>query len=253
MTPIRSDIARLRLAVRTRFRQIPFLLALIGACNSGSTTPPPPPPTYSMVAFAGDNQRVLYGTDVPIPPAVKIADAAGHPVAGVAVIFTPHGQNGAGTVTGAMPTTDASGVAVVGSWQLSGSQTQSLEASAPAIDVASVTFTAIVVGPAGIQRQSGENQTVPIGTAVPVKPSVIVIDILNFERPIAGLTVTFTVVDGGGNITGATALTDAQGVATLGSWTMGPAPGANHIRATADWPGSPSTTFVATATALLRR
>ena len=35
--------------------------------------------------------------------------------------------------------------------------------------------------------------------------------------------MTFTVREGGGTLTGAATVTDAQGVARMGSWTLGPA------------------------------
>ena len=54
-----------------------------------------------------------------------------------------------------------------------------------------------------------------------------------FHGPMQGVTVTFTVTAGGGSVTGATTTTDAQGIATVGGWTLGPAPGANTLRATA--------------------
>ena len=40
--------------------------------------------------------------------------------------------------------------------------------------------------------------------------------------PMADVTVTFTVTAGGGTVTGGTTTTDAQGIATVGGWTLGP-------------------------------
>jgi hypothetical protein len=65
-------------------------------------------------------------------------------------------------------------------------------------------------------------------------------------QPMAGVQVTFAVTAGGGTLTGATATTSAAGVATVGSWTLGPAAGQNTLTATA---GSLSpVTFNATGT-----
>jgi len=50
-------------------------------------------------------------------------------------------------------------------------------------------------------------------------------------------------VSGGGSVTGATAATNAAGVATVGSWTLGISPGVNSLSATVT--GLPSVTFVA--------
>jgi YVTN family beta-propeller protein len=68
---------------------------------------------------------------------------------------------------------------------------------------------------------------------LPIKPSVVVRD--QFNNPVTGVSVTFGVTAGGGGITGATSTTDAQGVATVGSWTLGQVAGlnGNALRATA--------------------
>src|SRR5690606_17627178 len=39
--------------------------------------------------------------------------------------------------------------------------------------------------------------------------------------PLSGITVEFTVAAGGGQVTGGTPLTDASGVARVGSWVLG--------------------------------
>src|SRR5439155_7392950 len=50
-------------------------------------------------------------------------------------------------------------------------------------------------------------------------------------RPVAGVQVTFSVTAGGGSITGATQVTDANGVATVGTWTLGASTGLNELQA----------------------
>src|SRR2546423_12186613 len=57
------------------------------------------------------------------------------------------------------------------------------------------------------------------GTQVSELPSVIVRD--ESGNPISGVHVTFAVTGGGGSVTGANATSDASGVATVGSWTLG--------------------------------
>jgi adhesin/invasin len=52
-------------------------------------------------------------------------------------------------------------------------------------------------------------------------------------KPMANVTVTFAVASGGGSVTGASATTNADGVAMVGSWTLGPTAGANTLTATA--------------------
>lgn len=65
------------------------------------------------------------------------------------------------------------------------------------------------------------------GEETPTKPSVRITDAEN--RPVPGVTVTFTVVSGGGTIEGGTQVTNSFGVATVGRWILGRNFGLNHI------------------------
>src|SRR5262249_61018215 len=49
---------------------------------------------------------------------------------------------------------------------------------------------------------------------------------------VAGVEVVFAITAGGGSLTGATATTNASGVATLGSWTVGGSTGTATVTAT---------------------
>ena len=98
-----------------------------------------------------------------------------------------------------------------------------------------------------IAINAGDNQSATVATTLPVNPSVIVRDAGNL--PVAGVAVTFAVASGAGTITGAVATTNASGIATVGSWTLGALAGANTLTATsAGLAGSP-VTISATATA----
>ena len=105
-----------------------------------------------------------------------------------------------------------------------------------------------VVGPATqMALNAGDGQTASAGTAVPVAPSVRVTDA--GDNPVPGVHVTFAVASGGGSVTGAAAVTNAKGIAAVGSWTLGGTPGENTLRATvAGLAGSP-VTFTATGDA----
>jgi hypothetical protein len=92
---------------------------------------------------------------------------------------------------------------------------------------------------------AGNNQTAPAGTAVGTPPSVLVEDARGNAVP--GVSVTFAVASGGGSVTGAAAVSNAAGVAAVGSWTLGTAAGPNTLTASAaGFAGSPLT-FTATA------
>jgi Big-like domain-containing protein len=97
--------------------------------------------------------------------------------------------------------------------------------------------------PTAISRSAGEAQAAPAGSPVSVPPAVRLVDA--FGNPASGIPVTFSVTGGGGTITGESATTDAQGIAAVGSWTLGTTPGTNTLTASA---ASLTLTFTATAT-----
>src|SRR5439155_870530 len=90
---------------------------------------------------AGNNQTVTARTAVQIPPSVIVKDASGNPVQGVSVTFAV--GLGSGSLTGASQTTNAGGLAAVGSWTLGTAAGQNtLTATAPGVNGSPVTFTA---------------------------------------------------------------------------------------------------------------
>jgi len=97
--------------------------------------------------------------------------------------------------------------------------------------------------PTSISANSPISQTASPGSDVPEPPSVIVLD--QNRAPLAGASVTFAVTAGGGTVTGGTVVTNASGVATAGSWTVGSVEGTNTVVATS---GNLSVTFTASST-----
>jgi alpha-tubulin suppressor-like RCC1 family protein/uncharacterized protein YjdB len=85
--------------------------------------------------------------------------------------------------------------------------------------------------PASVAVTAGNDQEAAPGEAVPVAPRVRVLDAQ--QRPAAHLSVRFSVVEGGGSITGGDSTkTDIDGYATLpGSWVLGSALGSQRLRA----------------------
>jgi hypothetical protein len=81
---------------------------------------------------------------------------------------------------------------------------------------------------------------------VAVAPAVIVKDANG--NPKSGVVVTFAVASGGGSVTGGAATSNDAGVATVGSWTLGPSAGVNTLTASAT--GVASVTFSANAVAV---
>jgi hypothetical protein len=91
----------------------------------------------------------------------------------------------------------------------------------------SPTNTAAV--PVSIAALAGASQNATVGSAVAVYPQVIVKDASG--SPVSAVTVTFTVTSGGGAVQNTTAITNAQGVASAGNWTLGNNVGANTLQA----------------------
>ena len=189
-------------------------LALLIGCEDDAVRP-----EQATASFTATTSLTITGTvatATPTVPAVKATDSNGNPVPGLNVSFA---VSGGGTIGRASAVTDASGVASVGSWTLGTvAGTQTVVATA---GNRSVTFTANAAAGAAatITPIAGMTNEGAAGTAVTTRPSVQLKD--QFGNPVAAATVTFSVISGGGSITGATATTDANGVATVGGWTLG--------------------------------
>ena len=93
------------------------------------------------------------------------------------------------------------------------------------------TLTVVAGAPVRLSVSAGDGQVVVAGTAVPVRPTVVVFD--QYDNAVPGIGVGFSVVAGGGSVTGGTQVTDGAGMAQVGSWTLGTVSGENRIAVTA--------------------
>src|SRR5205823_2530568 len=145
------------------------------------------PVTFSATGTAGaaatiaanspTSQSATAGTAVSAPPSVIVKDRSEERGAGEEVTFGVAPGNG--TITGGSQTTNASGLATVGSWTLSATAgSNTLTATSGSLSGSPVTFTA--TGTAGtaatIAANSPTSQSTTAGTAVSAPPSVIVKD-----------------------------------------------------------------------------
>ena len=183
-----------------------------------------------VILSAGQNQFAGVTTNVPIAPSVIVQNAAGDALPGIPVTFTP-GPN-SGNVTNTTVTTNTSGVATVGGWSLgtvAGPQTLVAAAS----PTATFTFNAEATpgAPRLLEKTAGDAQVGAPGSTLPILPAVTVKDA--YGNVVPQVPVTFAVYNGGGSIAGATAISSAKGVATAGSWTLGPLSGTQTLRASA--------------------
>ena len=199
----------------------------------------------SMAAASGAIQTATVGTAVPIAPSVIVRDARGNPIAGVTVTFSV--ASGAGTVVGATAITSSTGVATIGSWTLGvATGTQTLVARVMNLPDVLFTASATAGAPSTLTAQSTLSLgsfVVASGQAAPSTPSVRVTD--SQGNPIPGVTVTFTLGNANsGTIIGDIATTNANGIATLGSWTLPTVAGTASVVATVT--GVAGVTFTAT-------
>ncbi|MEO5588733.1 MAG: SGNH/GDSL hydrolase family protein, partial [Gemmatimonadaceae bacterium] len=204
------------------------------------------PVASNIAGYVGNNQTARPGSAVPTAPAVIVTDPAGIPVPGVTVTFEV--TLGGGSITGPSATTNAAGIAAVGSWTLgpiSGQNT--LLASSGTLAGSPVTFNASAVSapPTKIAINAGDGQTARAGSAVPIAPSVKVTDAEGLG--VSGFSVIFSIRSGGGSVTMANAVTNAAGVATVGSWILGL--GGNSLFATAPGLSGNPIIFIALGTA----
>ncbi len=207
--------------------------------------PTNPTPT-TLTRVSGDNQSGIVGQPLAAPLVVRVDDQSGNAMSGVSVTFGV--AQGGGTVSPTSATTDASGLAQA-TWTLGTNAAQTQQARATVGSTLSALFAATVThGAAGaVGISAGDGQQVLQGLAVPVAPTVLVSD--QYGNPVQGASVTFAVTGGGGSVTGATTTTNASGVATVGSWTLGA--GANTLTATVAASGVTGNPVTFTATGLL--
>jgi hypothetical protein len=185
-------------------------------------------PAATATVAAGNNQKALRSAAVATPPRVVVRDGFGNAVPGQAVQFSVTG--GGGSVAGPAQTTDVNGSAAVAGWTLGAALgANALAATFPGTAVPPVAFSALAADPGSVSIQNGDRQAALGGAAVPTAPSVTVHDGNGSVMP--GVQVTFTVTGGGGSVGFATATTNASGVASAGSWTLGAEAGPNTLTA----------------------
>lgn len=207
------------------------LVALLaaGACSDGGQTGPgvDPGQPATVAVHAGDGQAGVSGAVLAEPPLVRVATADGAGVAGVVVAFEV--LEGGGAVEFLEAATTPSGIATPGAWTLGAPGPQRLQATVAGVGSAEFAAAASAA-PAEVEFVAGQGQRVQVGTAVPVPPQVVVAD--SVGRGVPGIRVVF-VAQGGAGATGVEQVTDADGLASVGSWTLGTTAGPYVLLATA--------------------
>lgn len=184
------------------------------------------------VVVAGDFQSATVSQQLPDSLRVRVQDRLGTPMVGKTVTFTV--TAGSGTV-GTTSTTSATGGLAATTWTIGTSTTAAQRVTVGVEGTSATTFfsATAVAGPATVFRIAPGNladgQAGTIGQPVAVLPAVELLD--GFGNGVSGATVNFTVTGGGGSVTGGAAVAGANGVATVGAWTLGGAEGLNTLQA----------------------
>ena len=192
----------------------------------------PPPVATSLSIVSGGNQTGLTGEALVNPFVIEVRDQYDDPMAGVTVTFAV--SEGGGSLSHTSIDTDADGLAQTTLTLGSKPGTNTVEASAEGISQSTV-FSAEASLPLPIPTRllsvSGSNQSGITGEAL-VNPFVI--DVRDqYDDPMAGVTVTFAVSEGGGSLSHTSIDTDADGLAQT-TLTLGSKPGANTVTASAE-------------------
>jgi hypothetical protein len=204
-----------------------LVLALGGTAATACGDSPSAAPQVSAVATA---ETLLASAEVNsvVSPAVIVRDDRGQAVMGARVTFQV--TAGGGVMEQATMLTDANGRAE-GRWRL-GEIAGENAARANTSTGQTVTFSvqAKPGAPAQITALAVPPEVAPVSGPVGIVPAVRVADA--WGNGVPGVTVEFSVVRGGGSVSGGSSQTDAEGVATVGAWNVGTSQGENELHAT---------------------
>jgi alpha-tubulin suppressor-like RCC1 family protein len=190
------------------------LILALSACHDGATAPARPIDRVAALSAASVlEQTGVVGEPLPISPTVVARDASGNPVAGVLVSF-------AGPTVTVHSYTASDGTAAA-QWVLP-IKPGAYSMLATAGQLPPVHFNASVVAgpPQRIEAATASEQASGPGSVVEQAPVVRIND--QFGNPLAGIQVTFeTTGPGSTTIEHASAVTDGDGLASTGAWTVG--------------------------------
>ncbi len=206
---------------------------------------------------AGNNQTGNVGTVLPEPLQVLVTDEFDNPVPGITVEFDVTGGGGfildesvaSSGGSAVNKVTDASGIARA-SWVLGANPGSNLVEAKAVFDGTELNGSPIGFSATGatavattLSLFSGNEQAGGAGAPLPEPLQVKVTDASGL--PVAGVTVNFDILSGGGSLSTANTSTDYQGIASS-VLTLGPEVGTNRARARApEMSGQPAFIFTA--------
>lgn len=210
------------------------------ACGGGSE--PPGPPTALTALDAGPFTGTV-GQALPAPLQVRVTDADGDGVPGIAVGFAVTAGGGAvsdGALTGMSfsDTTDQDGVAQA-VWTLGGvAGPQGAAAAVTGLTTLTFTATAAAGAPATSVVDAGSAFIAPVSSPTDEPLALRVEDA--FGNGVAGALVSWSALSAGAGVSAASSSADADGIARV-NVTLGDAPGIYLFRAVPE--GAPPDTI----------
>jgi hypothetical protein len=195
------------------------------------------------VIVRGNGQMAPVGGAVRLLPTILVTDGFGRPVAGANVVFSVEAGNGTAPVAPVASGLDGLASLPAPGWTLGPNPGQN-DLQATVDDVPGVTFSAFGIPSRVGAPHRGDGQQAPVNKALAVSPAVRVVD-AGTGQPVPSVDVAFSVTAGGGRIANAAAVTDSDGIASPGVWTVGSTRGPQQLQATAA--GANPVTFNAVA------
>jgi alpha-tubulin suppressor-like RCC1 family protein len=184
------------------------------------------------------------------PIVVELRDQEGAAFAQAGTVVTVTIGTGGGTLAGTTTQpTNADGRATFADLAIGGTVgPRTLRFAADGLVAATSTTITLTPGPAAtLEASSAVALQATVATAVTTLPAVVVKDASG--NGVSGVPVTFAVSTGGGDLTGASQMTNAAGVATLGGWTLPTTAGQHTVTATTNAVSGSGVAFTATANA----
>jgi hypothetical protein len=184
--------------------------------------------TARLVITSRTQAIAVSGIPLDPQPTLQLQDADGTPIASEGVVVSVQIASGGGSLEGTTTaTSNAAGEVGFTDLALRGSPgTRRLIFAAESFAPATSPHIALGAGaPASIELVAGDDQTATVGEPVPIPPSVRVRDAEG--TPLPGIPVAFTVTKGDGTLVRESPVTDADGLAAVSEWRLGPAVGEN--------------------------
>lgn len=190
-------------------------------------------PCAARIINASDRQTGNAGQMLPGPLIARVEDCGGNPLSGVPVAWGV--TQGSGTLTNSRTTTDQNGqVSTNLTFGPGGGLVQVTMAVASGTQTATgnpvsiqFNFTVNIVVTA-LQKLAGDNQT---GVQNQAFPQALTVQVNNGALPVQGVAVQFAVTSGSVTLSSSSAVTDAQGRASVTA-TAGPTAGSATVTAT---------------------